>query len=61
MVMHNLPGRVKCPECGSENLKSKWSLTIVVVWTRKLPGVAMVKIFEKRSSECGEELLVFKK
>ena len=61
MVMHNLPGRAKCPECGSENFKSKWSLTIVVAWTMKLLGVAMVKIFEKRYSECGEEFLVFKK
>ena len=32
MVIRNIPGTVKCPECGSENVESTLSLTNVVAW-----------------------------
>jgi ssDNA-binding Zn-finger/Zn-ribbon topoisomerase 1 len=53
--------KTKCPECGSENVKSKWSLTTIVAWVGRILGVPTVKIFEKRCSECGKELQVFRK
>jgi hypothetical protein len=40
--------KVKCPECGSENVQSKLSFTNIVSWVRKLLGTTTVKIFEKR-------------
>jgi len=61
MVMPNIPGKVKCPECGSENIETKWSLTTIVSWLGKLLGVPMVRIYEKRCSECGKEFKVFRK
>ena len=51
----------KCPECGSENVKSKLSFTNLVAWLGKLLGVPIVRIYEKRCSECGKEFQVFRK
>jgi predicted nucleic acid-binding Zn ribbon protein len=61
MVMPNIPGKVKCPECGSENVKSKLSFTNIVAWAGKLLGVPMVRIYEKRCEACGKEFQVFRK
>jgi predicted nucleic-acid-binding Zn-ribbon protein len=61
MVIRNIPGKAKCPECGNENVKSKLSFTIIVAWLGKLLGVPTVKIYEKRCSECGHEFQVFRK
>jgi len=47
MIMPNIPGKAKCPKCGSENVKFKWSITTIVAWTGKLLGVPTVKNFEK--------------
>jgi hypothetical protein len=60
MVIRNIPGRVLCPECGIENVKSKLSFTTIVAWVGKLLGVPTVKIFEKRCVECGHEFQVFR-
>ena len=48
MIMPNIPGKVKCPECGSGNIATKWSLTTIVAWLEKLLGVPTVKVLEKR-------------
>ena len=61
MVIRNIPGKVKCPECGSENVKSKLSLTTVVAWVGRIQGVPTVKIFEKKCAECGHEFQIFRK
>jgi predicted nucleic-acid-binding Zn-ribbon protein len=61
MIMPNIPGPVKCPACGSENVKFKWSFTTIIAWLGKLLGVQTVKIYEKRCSECGKEFQVFRK
>jgi predicted nucleic-acid-binding Zn-ribbon protein len=61
MIIRNIPGKVKCPMCGSENVKSKLSLTTIVAWLGRILGVPTVKIFEKRCSECGHEFQVFRK
>jgi predicted nucleic-acid-binding Zn-ribbon protein len=61
MVIRNIPGTVKCPECGSENVKSELSITTIVARIAKLLGVPIVKIYEKRCVECGHEFLVFRK
>jgi predicted nucleic-acid-binding Zn-ribbon protein len=61
MIMPNIPGKVKCPECGSENIATKWTSTTIVSWLGKLLGVPMVRIYEKRCSECGKEFKVFRK
>jgi len=61
MIIGNIPGTVKCPECGSENVRSKLSLTTIVAWVGRILGVPIVKIFEKRCSECGHEFQVFRK
>jgi len=61
MIMPNIPGKTKCPECGSENIETKWSLTTIVAWLGKLLGVPMVRIYEKKCSECGKEFQVFRK
>ncbi len=37
------------------------SLTTIVAWVRKLLGVPIVKIYEKRCSDCGHEFEVFRK
>ena len=52
---------MKCPECGSENVESKWSFTTIVAWLGRILGVQKVKIFEKRCSECRNEFQVFRK
>ncbi|MGA2224666.1 MAG: hypothetical protein ABSH41_09520 [Syntrophobacteraceae bacterium] len=61
MIMPNIPMPVKCPECGSENIETKWSLTSIVSWAGRMLGVPMVRIYEKRCSECGKEFQVFRK
>ena len=61
MVMPNIPGKVKCPECGSGNIATKWSLTTIVAWAGKLLGVPIVRIYEKRCEKCGREFQVFRK
>ena len=61
MIIQNPPGKVKCPECGSENIETKWSFTTIVAWLGKLLGVPTVKIFEKRCVQCGKEFQVFRK
>jgi predicted nucleic acid-binding Zn ribbon protein len=61
MVIRNLPETVKCPECGSENVKSKLSFTTIVAWLGRLLGVPTVKIYEKRCSEFSHEFQVFRK
>jgi len=61
MIMPNLPGKVKCPECGSEDIATKWSLTTIVAWAGRILGVSTVKIFEKRCVQSGNEFQVFRK
>jgi len=61
MIIQTPRIKPKCPECGSENVKSKWSLTTTVAWVGRILGVPIVKIFEKRCSECGKEFQVFRK
>ena len=61
MIMQDPRIKAKCPECGSENVKFKWSLTTTVAWVGKFIGVPTVKIFEKRSAECGHEFQIFRK
>jgi ribosomal protein S27E len=53
--------QVKCPECGSENVKSQLSFTTIVAWVGRILGVQTVKIWEKRCAECGHEFQVFRK
>ena len=61
MIMRDIPGKAKCPECGSENIETKWTLNTIVAWVGRILGVPIVKIFEKRCSECGDEFQVFRK
>jgi predicted nucleic-acid-binding Zn-ribbon protein len=61
MIMPNIPGKVKCPKCGSENVKAKMSLTNIIAWAGRILGARTVKIFEKRCEECGYEFQVFRK
>jgi len=61
MIMRNIPGKAKCPECGSENIETKWSFTTVVAWLGKLLGVTTVRIYEKKCEACGKEFQVFRK
>jgi predicted nucleic-acid-binding Zn-ribbon protein len=61
MIMRDIPGKAQCPECGSDNVKSKWSLTTIIGWVGRILGVQTVKIFEKRCMECGKEFQVFRK
>jgi len=53
--------KAKFPECGSENVQSKLSLTTIVAWPSRILGVSTVKIFEKKCVECGKEFQVFRK
>ncbi len=59
MTIRNIPERAKCPECGSENVKSKLAFTAIVAWAGKLLGVPTVKIYEKRCVECGMSFRFF--
>jgi predicted nucleic-acid-binding Zn-ribbon protein len=59
--MQDPRGKAKCPQCGSENVETKWSLTTIVGWVGRILGVPTVKIFEKKCSECGHEFQVFRK
>jgi len=61
MIMPNLPGRARCPECGSDNIATKWSCTTIVAWLGKLLGAPMVRIYEKKCMQCGKEFKVFRK
>jgi hypothetical protein len=44
MVIRNIPGKAMCPECGSENVKSKLSFTTIVAWVGRILGVPTVNI-----------------
>jgi len=61
MIMSNIPTPIKCPKCQSENVTTKWSLTIVMAWIGRLSGVRTVKIFEKKCAECGHKFQIFRK
>jgi predicted nucleic-acid-binding Zn-ribbon protein len=61
MIIRNPPRKVKCPECGSENVETKWSLTTIVSWVGRILGVPMVRIYEKRCAACGKVFQVFRK
>jgi len=61
MIMQDPRLKAKCPECGSENVKTKWSVTTIVAWVGRILGVPTVKIFEKRCVKCGNEFRVFRK
>jgi hypothetical protein len=50
MIIQDPRIKTKCPECGSENVKSKLSFTIIVAWVGRILGVPTVKIWEKRGS-----------
>jgi hypothetical protein len=47
MIMQDPPAKAKCPECGSENVKAKWSFTTIVAWLGRILGVYTVKIFDR--------------
>jgi predicted nucleic-acid-binding Zn-ribbon protein len=61
MIMPNSPGKVKCPECGSENIETKLSLTTIVAWLGKLLGVHTVEIYDKKCETCGHQFQIFRK
>jgi len=61
MIIQDPQIKTKCPECGSENVKSKWSFTTIVAWMGRILGVPTVKIWEKKCAECGKEFQVFRK
>ncbi|MGO9738577.1 MAG: hypothetical protein ACLPVO_14270 [Desulfomonilaceae bacterium] len=61
MIIQDPRIKPKCPQCGSENVKSKLSFTNIVAWVGRILGVPTVKIYEKRCSECGNEFQVFRK
>jgi ribosomal protein S27E len=61
MIMPNVPGKVKCPECGSDNIVTKWSFTAVVAWVGRLLGVRIVQIYDKKCEACGHEFQIFRK
>jgi hypothetical protein len=47
MIMRDIPGKAKCQECGSENVKSKWSLATIVGWVGRILGVPTRRREEK--------------
>lgn len=61
MIMQDPRIKPKCPECGSENVKSKWSITTIVAWAGRILGVPIVRIYEKKCVECGNEFQIFRK
>ena len=61
MIIQDPRIKPKCPQCGSENVKSALSVTNIVACVGRIIGVPTVKIFEKRCSECGKEFQVFQK
>ena len=61
MIMPCIPIPPKCPKCGSENVKNKLSLTTAMAWLGKLSGLRVVKIWDKRCEDCGEQFQVFRK
>jgi rRNA maturation endonuclease Nob1 len=61
MIIQDPRIKPKCPECGSENVKSKLSFTNILAWVGRILGVPTVKIWEKRCMGCGNEFQVFRK
>ena len=61
MIIRDPRIKPKCPQCGSENVKSALSFTNIVAWVGRILGVPTVKIFERRCSKCGKEFQVFRK
>jgi len=60
MIIQDQRIKAKCPECGSENVKSKWSFATIVAWLGRILGVPTVKIWEKTCVECGHEFQIFR-
>ncbi len=61
MIIQDPRIKPKCPQCGTENVQSKLSVTTIVAWVGRILGVPTVKIWEKRCTECGREFHVFRK
>jgi len=61
MIIQTPRIKPQCPQCGSQNVKSKLSFTNIVAWLGRIMGVPTVKIWEKRCSGCGHEFQVFGK
>ncbi len=61
MIMPNISIPVKCPKCGSENDKSRWTRTTVIAWMSRLPGAHTAKIYDKKCEACGHEFQIFQK
>jgi len=59
MIIRDPRIKPKCPECGSENVKSKLSFTTIAAWAGRILGVPAVRIYEKKCMECGNEFQVF--
>ncbi len=61
MIIQDPRIKPKCPQCESQNVQSKLSVTTIVAWVGRILGVPTVKIWEKRCEECGKEFQVFRK
>ncbi len=62
MVIRNPRGmKIKCPECGSERVRSTLSVRNIMTWTGMIVGANTVRIYEKRCADCGHKFEVFRK
>jgi DNA-directed RNA polymerase subunit RPC12/RpoP len=61
MIIQDPRIKAKCPQCGSQNVKSTLCFTNIFAWVGRILGVPTVKIFEKRCLKCGNEFKEFRK
>jgi len=61
MVMPSMPVKANCPQCGSENIGTKWTLVTAIAWICRLLGVHAVRTYDKKCETCGNEFRVYRK
>lgn len=61
MIINNPPIKPTCPECGSQEVKTRLTPNTIMSWIGAVLGVGTIKIYSKRCGNCGHEFEVYRK